>query len=265
MSALISFRVGPVDAEIVSKQFGPNMEDDAFVSLPRYHIYLTLNIDGTPSLPFMARTVPPPAPPAVSLVDKVIQRSCERYGADRNLVEKEIKEKMESDQENRQKEKEGGKKKGHQEKGRGRDRPHSHQPMAHSHSMGAGGAGAGARGGAGARAGTGMDTGVRGAGSGGGAGASGATAPSSHNRSGAVRSDRNTASRGSATKQNEKDRAELRNLIKSAQEKGLKGEKNREEEKREEEKKKRRMPKKKRKHRRLTMTTGCHLRICINQ
>lgn len=58
---LITFRLGATDAEYLAKEFYPTFKEQAFVNLPRYHIYLKIMIDGTTSQPFSAITLPPVA------------------------------------------------------------------------------------------------------------------------------------------------------------------------------------------------------------
>lgn len=55
---LISFRVGPEDADILAKEFQPTFDVLNLLNLPNRHIYLKLMIEGTPSKPFSARTLP---------------------------------------------------------------------------------------------------------------------------------------------------------------------------------------------------------------
>lgn len=54
---IISFRVGAEDAGYLAKEFAPAFEATDLVSLPNYHIYLKLMIDGAPSRPFSAQTL----------------------------------------------------------------------------------------------------------------------------------------------------------------------------------------------------------------
>jgi energy-coupling factor transporter ATP-binding protein EcfA2 len=56
---LISFRLGGQDAPIIAREFLPTFSTEDLVNLPNYHIYLKLMIDGAPSKPFSAITVPP--------------------------------------------------------------------------------------------------------------------------------------------------------------------------------------------------------------
>lgn len=56
---LISFRVGAHDAPILAREFAPTFSETDLIKLPNYHIYLKLMIDGAPSRPFSAITLPP--------------------------------------------------------------------------------------------------------------------------------------------------------------------------------------------------------------
>lgn len=55
---IISFRVGAEDAPYLSREFADVFDEIDLVQLPNYHIYLKLMIDGTPSMPFSAITLP---------------------------------------------------------------------------------------------------------------------------------------------------------------------------------------------------------------
>mgnify|MGYP003650188510 CR=1 FL=1 len=67
---LISFRVGPEDASILTKEFQPKFDGEDLLNLPNQSIYLKLMIDGTPSKPFSATTGLGDAPPRHSMVAK---------------------------------------------------------------------------------------------------------------------------------------------------------------------------------------------------
>jgi type IV secretory pathway TraG/TraD family ATPase VirD4 len=54
---LISFRVGSLDAPLLAREFSPVFESDDLLSLPNFHIYLKLMIDGQVSKPFSAMTI----------------------------------------------------------------------------------------------------------------------------------------------------------------------------------------------------------------
>src|SRR5580704_16879265 len=55
---IISFRVGAEDAPYLSREFTDVFDEIDLVQLPNYHIYLKLMIDGAPSMPFSAATLP---------------------------------------------------------------------------------------------------------------------------------------------------------------------------------------------------------------
>lgn len=54
---LIAFRVGAEDAVHLAKEFAPVFGAEDLTTLPNYHMYLKLMIDGTPSRPFSAVTI----------------------------------------------------------------------------------------------------------------------------------------------------------------------------------------------------------------
>jgi hypothetical protein len=59
VGSLISFRVGPKDAAAIGLEFQEKFTPIDLMNLPNYHVYVRLMIDGTPSVPFSAETLPP--------------------------------------------------------------------------------------------------------------------------------------------------------------------------------------------------------------
>jgi hypothetical protein len=59
VGTLIAFRLGPESAQRVAREFRPVFDVTDLMTLPRYQVYLTLMVDGVPSQPFSARTLPP--------------------------------------------------------------------------------------------------------------------------------------------------------------------------------------------------------------
>jgi len=90
VGTIISFRVGPFDAEILEQIFTPKFTAADLVNLGFAQIYLTLMIDGIGSQPFSATTLPPIAPPEISYRDMVIAASRRQFGRDRAEVEESI-------------------------------------------------------------------------------------------------------------------------------------------------------------------------------
>ncbi|MBT7703535.1 type IV secretory system conjugative DNA transfer family protein, partial [Candidatus Peregrinibacteria bacterium] len=93
VGSLMSFQVGFDDAEYLSQQFAEVATPNDLVSLNKYTIYNRLLIDGMPSRPFSADTLPPPDA-ALDIEpgrrEKIIKLSRERYSKPRELVEDKI-------------------------------------------------------------------------------------------------------------------------------------------------------------------------------
>jgi hypothetical protein len=58
VGTLISFRVGAEDAPFMAREFQPIFSVEDMLNLPNYDVYLRLMIDGVPSRPFSATTLP---------------------------------------------------------------------------------------------------------------------------------------------------------------------------------------------------------------
>jgi hypothetical protein len=58
-ATIVSFRVGVKDAPLLAQEFAPKFEAIDLLNLPNHDIYIKLMIDGTPSQPFSATTLPP--------------------------------------------------------------------------------------------------------------------------------------------------------------------------------------------------------------
>jgi hypothetical protein len=56
---LVSFRLGPEDAQVIAREFEPIFTSEDLVNLPNHNIYLKLMIDRAPSKPFSATTLHP--------------------------------------------------------------------------------------------------------------------------------------------------------------------------------------------------------------
>ncbi|MDB5264444.1 MAG: hypothetical protein JWN64_15 [Parcubacteria group bacterium] len=86
----VSFRVGPLDAELLEKVFAPKFIQEDLVNLGYTQIYLSLMIDGVGSQPFSAITIPPIEAPAKSNRTEVINMSRKQFGTERAGVEERI-------------------------------------------------------------------------------------------------------------------------------------------------------------------------------
>jgi hypothetical protein len=89
VGTLISFRVGPEDAELLAREFKPVFRESDFLNLPNYNIYLKLLIEGVTSNPFSATTLPL-LNQTSSFTTEIIDASRKRYGHPRKAVEQAI-------------------------------------------------------------------------------------------------------------------------------------------------------------------------------
>lgn len=89
VGTLISFRIGNTDATALAPEFSPTFSESDLVSLPRYHIYIKLLIDGTTSKPFSAITSPTRKKDH-SILSLLIQYSRNKYCKHIGEVEAEI-------------------------------------------------------------------------------------------------------------------------------------------------------------------------------
>lgn len=87
VGTIITFRVGPFDAEVLESIFTPKFLAPDIVNLGFAQIYLTLMIDGIGSPPFSAMTLPPIEPPEVAYKSDVIEASRRRFAHPRAGVE----------------------------------------------------------------------------------------------------------------------------------------------------------------------------------
>ena len=89
VGTMIVFRVGAEDGEFLEKEFSPEFYSTDLVNLSKQNIYVKLMIDGLTSRPFSAETLPP-AIPDNGYKDEIIEFSRNKYGKDREIVEREI-------------------------------------------------------------------------------------------------------------------------------------------------------------------------------
>lgn len=95
VGTMISFRIGAEDAEHVAKEFKPILNEEDFVTLPKYSMYIKLMIDGATSQPFSAMTITPKEP-VFSNKEEVISISRKMMAVSKDIIEKEIFKKKNS-------------------------------------------------------------------------------------------------------------------------------------------------------------------------
>lgn len=90
VGTIISFRIGATDAEVLAKEFAPQITEEDLVSLSKYQFYIKLMIDGVSSTPFSAQTISPEEYPLENNSEKIIQVTRERYSVKRDIIEDKI-------------------------------------------------------------------------------------------------------------------------------------------------------------------------------
>jgi len=91
VGSIVCFQVGSDDAEVLSLQFEEMAMPKDILSLPKYHAYVRLMIDGVPSKPFSVTTLPRPhIEPDLKKLETLRKLSRERYAEKRAVVEDKI-------------------------------------------------------------------------------------------------------------------------------------------------------------------------------
>lgn len=88
----ISFRVGPLDAEILEKVYAPQFLAPDLINLGMAQIYLSLMINDIGSPPFSAKTLPPIPRPDITYRNDVIEWTRATFAFPRETVEAKIRE-----------------------------------------------------------------------------------------------------------------------------------------------------------------------------
>lgn len=96
VGTFVTFRVGPIDAEVLEKVFVPRFTAEDLVNLDKFQIYLSLMIDGVGSAPFSARTIPPIEKPPINYREDAIKFSQETYGNKRETIEQLVRDDLNS-------------------------------------------------------------------------------------------------------------------------------------------------------------------------
>jgi hypothetical protein len=86
IGTLIAFRVGASDAKILETEFYPTFSQTDLLTLPKYHVYLKLLIDGATSQPFSATTNQAPTK-GISFAAAIIARSRKKYATRKDVAE----------------------------------------------------------------------------------------------------------------------------------------------------------------------------------
>ena len=102
VGSMVSFQVGSDDAEVLAMQLEEMVQPKDILSLPKYHAYMRLMINGMASKPFSVSTLAPPKfEQDAGRVEKIRALSRERYTEGRAEVEDKISKWMASAKEGR--------------------------------------------------------------------------------------------------------------------------------------------------------------------
>ncbi len=94
VGSMISFRIGPEDAEFMAKQYKPVFNEQDLINIDNFNAYVKLMIKGTISQGFNMATYPPQKG-NVEIAEAVRQLSILKYGKDKEMIEREIVERSE--------------------------------------------------------------------------------------------------------------------------------------------------------------------------
>ena len=91
VGTIISFRIGPEDAEFLAKQFAPVFNEQDLINIDNYNAYVKLMLNGTISKAFNMATYPP-IKGNLKIAEAIKELSRQKYGQPKEKVEKEILE-----------------------------------------------------------------------------------------------------------------------------------------------------------------------------
>lgn len=94
VGTMISFRIGPEDAEFMVKQFAPVFSEQDLININNFNAYVKLMIRGAISQGFNMAAYPPQKGSA-EIAEAIKQLSSLKYGRDKNIMEKEIRDRSE--------------------------------------------------------------------------------------------------------------------------------------------------------------------------
>lgn len=94
IGTLITFRVGPADAEFLEKEFLPVFTVHDLINIDKFHAYIRLLIDNKASEPFSIATLKPEFPENKEVGEAIRNLSRLKHGKERKLVEEKIFERF---------------------------------------------------------------------------------------------------------------------------------------------------------------------------
>lgn len=98
MGTIVSFRVGQNDVESLGRYFQPMFDTEDLLRVPNRNTIVRTLIGGVPTQPFSMATIAPLGTPNKELGDALKQLSAAKHGRPRQIVEKEIFERMKTEE-----------------------------------------------------------------------------------------------------------------------------------------------------------------------
>lgn len=94
VGSMVSFRVGAPDAEMLVKEFAPEVTENDLVNIDKFNAYAKIMIDGSASKPFTIQTMPPMGEGNEKLGEAIKQLSRLKFGRDRRIVEAQLADRL---------------------------------------------------------------------------------------------------------------------------------------------------------------------------
>ena len=91
VGTMVSFRIGPEDAELIAKQMAPVVSEYDLINIERFNAYIRPLIDNQPLKAFNLRTLAP-IKGDLAAAEEIKRLSRQKYGQDRKAVEAVIVE-----------------------------------------------------------------------------------------------------------------------------------------------------------------------------
>jgi hypothetical protein len=89
VGSMAAFRVGPEDSQFLESQFNPPFTASDLMNVPNRNAFLRVLANGTPTKPFSISTMRP-VEPDLTRTAELIERSLDRYGQPRSVIEADI-------------------------------------------------------------------------------------------------------------------------------------------------------------------------------
>lgn len=98
MGTIVAFRVGQNDVDSLVRYFQPLFDSDDLLRVPNYNTIVRTLIGGVPTQPFSMATIPPLGNPNEELGRAIKQLSAAKHARPRQVVEKEIFERLKTNE-----------------------------------------------------------------------------------------------------------------------------------------------------------------------